>query len=174
MSEIKTEVMNSTIRKQILARAKRNLRKRDKLMTDVNVEENAEVTRDDKGYIVETDTLTFTTPEDSVKEDAKPGAKYDKPFTYRVVEDEEQAKALIAEKGEKWSLVELVNRKLKADARSNAYQTEVLTHKPLSSTVSVDEIKERLVKDFMRAGEGRITESMARAQVDAFLSQSNG
>ena len=141
-------------------------------MTDVNVEENAEPTRDSEGYRVESDTLTFKTPDDSVKQDAVKGAKYEKTFTFRVIENEEQAKAIMAKKD--LTLLDLLNRKLKADARSNSYQAEVLAHSPLTSTVSVDDIKERLVKDFMRAGEGRITESMARAQVEAILSQSNG
>ena len=143
-------------------------------MTDVNVEEGAtlEVTRDAQGYIVDSDSLTFTVPADTVKEDAKPGSKYEKPFSYRVVETEEQATAIMEEKG--LNLVDLINRKLKADARSNAYQSEVLAHKPLSSSVSVDEIKERLVRDFMRAGQGAITEAMARAQVESILSQKNG
>ena len=166
--------MNSTIRKQILARAKRNLRLRDRLhiMTDVNVEEYAEVTRDAEGYIVDSDVLSFTVPADTIKEDVKPGTKYDKTFSFRVVENDEQANKIMEEKG--LTLLDLINRKLKADARSNAYQSEVLAHKPLSSTVPVADIKERLVRDFMRAGEGRITEAMARAQVEAILSQSNG
>jgi Glu-tRNA(Gln) amidotransferase subunit E-like FAD-binding protein len=138
-------------------------------MTDVNVEENAEPTRDADGFIVDTDVLSFTVPKETVKEGATPGAKYDKSFTYRVCDSDELAHKIMEEKD--WSVQDLVNRKLKADARSNAYQSESIAHQPVKSTVPLSEIKERLVRDFMRSG---LSESVARAQVESVLAANNG
>lgn len=135
-------------------------------MTDVNQEEGAkpEVTRDEQGFIVRNDTLTFTVPKDTVKEGASAGAEIEKPFTYREVDSDELATKIITEKG--WNLQELVNRKLKADARSNAYQAELLQHKPVTTTRTSDEIKESMVRDALRLG---MTETDARNYVDSML-----
>lgn len=138
-------------------------------MTDVNVEEGAqvdavEVKRDEQGFIVREDSLTFTTPKDTVKEGAVAGAEIEKSFTYREVDSQELADKIITEK--KWDLLELVNRKLKSDARSNAYQAELLQHKPVTTTRSPEEIRESMVRDAIRLGFG---ESEARAYVDSML-----
>lgn len=135
-------------------------------MTDVNQEDGAkvEVTRDADGYIVGNDTLTFTVPKDTVKEGATAGAEIEKPFTFRQVDSEELATKIITEK--KWDLQELVNRKLKADARSNAYQAELLQHKPITTTRTPEEIAETMVRDAIRMG---FSESDARAYVDSML-----
>lgn len=133
-------------------------------MTDVNQEENATAERNDKGLLVKSDTLTFTVPKDTVKEGAIAGAEIEKPFSYTEVENEEQATSVISDK--KWNLVGLVNRKLKADARSSAYQAELLQHKPVTTTATPDEIKERMVRDAIRMG---LAESDARAYVDSML-----
>jgi hypothetical protein len=167
--------MNSQTRKSILAKVKRTLSYRDKvdrIMTDVNVDDNVdvlEVTRDKDGYILDTDTLKFTVPQDTIKEDAVPGSKYDKQFTFRVVETEEQAQAIMKEKD--LSLVDLINRKLKGDARSNAYQAETIAHTPVKLNVPASEVKERMIRDFMRLG---LQESVARAQVESILAANNG
>lgn len=135
-------------------------------MTDVNQEEGAspEVTRDADGFIVGNDTLTFTVPQDTVKEGAVAGAEIEKPFTFRIVDSDELAQKIVAEK--KWDLQELVNRKLKADARSNAYQAELLQHKPVTTTRTPDEIRESMVRDALRLGLG---ENEARAYVDSMI-----
>lgn len=64
----------------------------------------------------------------------------------------------------KLSLLEMVNDKLKANARSNAYQAALLPYRP--SEVSPEDIKERMVRDYIRLG---VPEAMARAQVEALL-----
>jgi hypothetical protein len=133
-------------------------------MTDVN-QENSTVERNEEGYIVGKDVLTFTVPKDTVKEGATAGAEIEKPFTFLQVDSDEQANEIIASK--KWNLQELVNRKLKADARSSAYQAELLQHKPVTTTATPDEIKERMVRDAIRMG---LAESDARAYVDSMLS----
>lgn len=135
-------------------------------MTDVNQEEGAvaEVVRDDDGFIVKTDTLTFTVPKDTVKDSAKAGDEIEKSFSFREADSDELANKVIADK--KWSLQELVNRKLKADARSNAYQAELLQHKPITTTRTPEEIAETMVRDAIRMG---FSESDARAYVDSML-----
>ena len=67
----------------------------------------------------------------------------------------------------KWNLVSLVNDNLKANARSNAYQAALLPYRP--SEVSPDEIKERMVRDFIRLG---VSEDTARKQVESLLAAS--
>jgi len=134
-------------------------------MTDVNQEEGAVVERDADGYIVGNDTLTFTVPKDTVKEGAVAGAEIEKAFSFRQVDSDDLANKIITEK--KWDLQELVNRKLKADARSNAYQAELLQHKPITTTRTPEEIAETMVRDAIRMG---FSESDARAYVDSMLS----
>lgn len=112
------------------------------------------------------DTLVFTVPKDAPSE-ADRGKEVPKEFSFRQIVSEADAYKVIAAK--EWNLVELVNRKLKGDARSNAYQSLTLQYKP--STVSPDEIRERAIRDLMRIG---IPEDMARAQVDAMLAAKNG
>lgn len=134
-------------------------------MTDVNQEEGAKVERDSDGLIVRSETLTFTVPKDTVKEGAVAGTEVEKPFNFREADSDELANKVIADK--KWSLQELVNRKLKADARSNAYQAELLQHKPITTTRTPEEIAETMVRDAIRMG---FSEADARAYVDSMLS----
>ena len=133
-------------------------------MTDVNQEEGATVTRDADGFILGNDTLTFTVPKDTVKDGAVAGTEIEKPFNFRQVDSDDLANKIITEK--KWDLQELVNRKLKADARSNAYQAELLQHKPITTTRTPEEIAETMVRDAIRMG---FSESDARAYVDSML-----
>lgn len=102
--------------------------------------------------------FTFAIPEGH----AQAGDKVEKSFEYRVCDTEEQALAVIGEK--KWNIVAMVNDVLKANARSNAYQAALLPYRP--SEVSPEEIKERMVRDFIRLG---LPEQMARTQVESLL-----
>lgn len=130
-------------------------------MTDV-----AEQTESAEVGTLHKDSLEFTVPQDAPSE-ADRGKKVEKEFSFRQITTEAEAYKVIATK--EWNLVELVNRKLKGDARSNAYQSLTLQYKP--STVSPEEIKERAIRDLMRIG---IPEEMAKAQVEAMLAAKNG
>lgn len=88
------------------------------------------------------------------------GEKLEKPFEYQVCETEAEAQSVIADK--KWNVTAMVNDQLKSNARSNAYQAALLPYRP--SEVSAEDIKERMVRDFIRLG---VPEAAARAQVDA-------
>lgn len=90
------------------------------------------------------------------------GQKVEKTFDYQLCESEEEATAVIADK--KWSIVGMVNDVLKANARSNAYQSALLPYRP--SEVSAEDIKERMIRDYIRLG---ISEDVARKQVEAIL-----
>ena len=90
------------------------------------------------------------------------GEKIEKTFEYQVCDNEAEANKVIADK--KWSVVALVNDNLKANARSNAYQAALLPYRP--SEVTPDEIKERMIRDYIRLG---IPEDTARKQVEALL-----
>lgn len=90
------------------------------------------------------------------------GEKIEKSFEYQVCDTESEAHSVITEK--KWSVVGMVNDNLKANARSNSYQTALLPYRP--SEVSPDDIKERMVRDYIRLG---VAEEIARKQVEALL-----
>lgn len=105
--------------------------------------------------------FTFKVPEGH----PEAGKVIEKAFEYPQVADDAEASAVIADK--KWSLVGMVNDVLKANARSNAYQAALLPYRP--SEVSPEDIKERMVRDYIRLG---ISEDVARAQVEALLKAS--
>ena len=88
--------------------------------------------------------------------------KIEKSFDYLLCDNESEAQKVVAEK--KWSLVGMVNDILKANARSNAYQAALLPYRP--SEVSPEDIKERMIRDYIRLG---IPEDTARKQVEALL-----
>lgn len=90
------------------------------------------------------------------------GTKVEKPFEYPVVTDDTEAASVIQSKG--WKLHSLVSDVLKANARSSAYQAALLPYRP--SEVAPEDIKERMVRDYIRLG---VSEAAARAQVDALL-----
>ena len=90
------------------------------------------------------------------------GTQVEKPFEYDKCSNESEALAVIADK--KWSVVNMVNDTLKANARSNAYQAALLPYRP--SEVSEEDIVERMVRDYIRLG---FAEDVARAQVAAML-----
>jgi hypothetical protein len=93
------------------------------------------------------------------------GEKIEKTFEYSEVTSIEEANAVIADK--KWNVVSMVNDNLKANARSNAYQAALLPYRP--SEVSAEDIKERMIRDYIRLG---IPEDTARKQVEALLAAS--
>lgn len=105
--------------------------------------------------------FSFKVPEDSPVVEER-GKKVEKAFEYKETENDAEAQAVMAEK--KWSLKDMVDEALKSNARSNAYQSALLPHKP--SEVSQDDIKERMIRDYIRLG---IAENIARAQVEAML-----
>lgn len=102
--------------------------------------------------------FTFAIPEGH----PQAGEKIEKSFEYQQVENDTEAQTVIAEK--KWSITGMVNDNLKANARSNAYQAALLPYRP--SEVSPEDIKERMVRDYIRLG---VAEDVARKQVEALL-----
>lgn len=105
--------------------------------------------------------FTFSVPDGH----PQAGEKVEKAFDYTVCDTVEEASKVAEEK--KWSLVVMVNDILKANARSNAYQAALLPYRP--SEVSPEDIKERMIRDYIRLG---ISEETARKQVEALLSAS--
>jgi len=93
------------------------------------------------------------------------GEKIEKAFEYQEVENDTEATKVMEEK--KFSLKDLVNDKVKQNARSNAYQAALLPYRP--SEVAPEDIKERMIRDYIRLG---IPEETARKQVDALLAAS--
>jgi hypothetical protein len=106
--------------------------------------------------------FTFSIPEGH----PEAGQKVEKTFDYQVCDNEQEAQKVLDEK--KWSIVSLVNDNLKTNARSNAYQTALLPYRP--SEVPAEDIKERMIRDYIRLG---IPEDTARKQVDALLAASS-
>ena len=106
--------------------------------------------------------FTFSIPEGH----PQAGEKLEKSFDYTVCDNETEATTIVADK--KWSVVGMVNDILKANARSNAYQAALLPYRP--SEVSQDDIKERMIRDYIRLG---VSEDSARKQVDALLAATN-
>lgn len=90
------------------------------------------------------------------------GEKVEKAFEYSVCETDSEATNILTER--KWSVKDMVNDVLKANARSNAYQAALLPYRP--SEVSPEEIRERMVRDYIRLG---LTEELARATVESVL-----
>ena len=102
--------------------------------------------------------FTFAIPEGH----PEAGTKVEKPFEYKVCETDAEAQTVLVEK--KWSFLDMLNDTLKANARSNAYQAALLPYRP--SEVSQEDIRERIIRDFIRAG---LSEDMARKQVESML-----
>lgn len=111
----------------------------------------------------------FTVPSDAVTPDGQPhpeaGKKLEKPYEYSQVETDDEANAILAKK--EMTLQDIVNERLKENAKSSAYQSTLLLYKP--SKVSEDDIVERMVRDYIRLG---ASEELARAQVKAVLAAS--
>ena len=107
----------------------------------------------------------FKVPENSQHQDA--GKQFSKEYDFTECSSVSEAEQVAADKG--WSLLEFVNDKLMSSARSASYQNALAVYKP--SEVSPDEIKARMVRDFIRLG---LNEDVAKAQVDSILSANNG
>lgn len=107
--------------------------------------------------------FSFVVPTAEENPHADAGKKMEKAFEYQECETDAEASTIIEQK--KWSVRGMVNDVLKANARSNAYQAALLPYRP--SEVSPEEIKERMVRDYIRLG---IPEDTARKQVEALLS----
>lgn len=88
------------------------------------------------------------------------GKKIEKAFEFDICENDAEASKVMTDK--KWSLLDMVNDSLKANARSNAYQSATIVYRP--SQVDPDDIRERMIRDYIRLG---IPEEAARAQVEA-------
>jgi hypothetical protein len=106
--------------------------------------------------------FTFSIPEGH----PQAGEKLEKSFEYQVCDNDTEANTVISDK--KWSVVGMVNDILKANARSNAYQAALLPYRP--SEVSQDDIKERMIRDYIRLG---VSEDAARKQVESMLAATN-
>ena|SRR5215471_3702001 len=107
-------------------------------------------------------SFKIPTPEPGQPERPDAGKKVEKAFEYQECETLDEAMAVIAEK--KWDVKDMVNETLKANARSNAYQAALLPYRP--SEVSQDDIKERIIRDYIRSG---FSEEVARAQVEGMF-----
>ena len=112
-----------------------------------------------------TGKFTMTVPTDSTHADA--GKKLEKEFEYQQAESVEEAAKVAETKGR--SLLQFVNDALKQNAKASTYQNALAVYKP--SEVSPDEIKARMVRDFIRLG---LSEDVAKAQVESVLSANNG
>ncbi len=98
--------------------------------------------------------FTFSVPEGH----PEAGTKVEKSFEYQHCDNDAEAQETITSK--KWSIVGMVNDTLKANARSNAYQTALLPYRP--SEVPEEDIVERMVRDYIRLG---FSEEIARKQI---------
>ncbi len=103
-------------------------------------------------------SFSFKVPEGH----AEAGKKVEKKFDYAECENDGEAIDVMSSK--KWVLVELVNDLLKQASRSNAYQNALAPYRP--SEVSPEDIRERMIRDFIRLG---VAENQARAQVESLL-----
>jgi hypothetical protein len=101
----------------------------------------------------------FTVPEGH----PEAGTEIKKTFEYKVCESESEALEVLQSKKDT-SIVTLVNDMLKSNARNAAYQAALLPYKP--SEVSPEDIKERMVRDYIRLG---VSEENARKQVESLL-----
>jgi hypothetical protein len=136
----------------------------DALYTDVKTL-GIETNREKRGREMRTDfgKFTFEVPSGH----PRAGEKITGSFEYKIVDNDTEANAVIAEK--KWSLVALVNDNLKQNARSNAYQSALLPFKP--TEVPQEDIVERMVRDYIRLG---ASEEVARRQVSGVLASIKG
>lgn len=121
---------------------------------------------DDRVSKNDKDTFTFKVPKDAVNADGTPhadvGKEVEKSFDFTTLETDEEVLEYLT--SEKTSVIKLVNDKIKANARSAAYQAALLVYKP--SKLSKDEIAERIIRDYIRMG---LSEEAARAQVAGMM-----
>src|SRR6478609_6345355 len=112
-------------------------------------------TTGDRAMKNEAAKFTITVPEGH----PEAGKKVEKAFEYQVCETEQEAQDTLKKKSTDaegkpldngWTLKDLVNDKIKSNARSNAYQNALLPYRP--SEVSEDVIRERAIRDLIRLG----------------------
>lgn len=116
------------------------------------------------------DELSFTVPPvDKIKPEQahRAGEKYKKEFSFAQVTSNDEAEKVC--KSKEWTLVDFVNDALKSAARSSAYQSEASLY--ARSEVSAEDIKERMVRDYIRLG---IPEDVARTTVNSMLAAVKG
>jgi len=116
-----------------------------------------------------TKTFSFTVPTKAVVPstgEAHPdaGKEMEKTYTFTPVTNMAEVDAVLKDK--EWTIEKLVNDALRSNARSNAYQSALLNYQ--KSDVSLEDIKERSIRDFIRMG---FTEEIARKQVESMLAQ---
>lgn len=98
----------------------------------------------------------FTIPENH----PEAGKEIEKGFDYQECETDDEAQTILTEK--KLSLKDLVNDKLRSNARSNSYQNTLAMYRP--SEVPPEQIAERAIRDLVRLG---LSEEQARAMVES-------
>lgn len=109
--------------------------------------------------------FSFKVPDDAVVKGSTgshpdAGKKIEQSFDYQECENETDAQEVCETKG--WTLLSFTNEALKANARSSAYQNALAVYKP--SEVSAEDIKARMVRDFIRLG---MTEEAAKNLVES-------
>lgn len=139
-------------------------------MTDVQ-ETGAEVVVE-KGSIdhlgvLKEDTFDYTVPSDSPVVEER-GKKYEgNPLTHREISTKEDAYEVIRIK--EWDIVDMVNKLLKGNGRSNAYQAKMAPHKPVET--DPEKMFETSVRGMIKQG---IPEAMARELLKNTLAQVKG
>lgn len=136
--------------------------------TTTETVERKKLTQEERLYLeslpTKSDSFTFKVP----KGHADTGKAVEKSFTFPVCVDNEDVLAKVMEiKG--WSLVEMINDALKANARSNAYQLALAPYRPSQRTP--EQIREDIIRDFVRTG---IPEEAARRTVESMFAAANG
>ncbi len=107
----------------------------------------------------------FKVPKDIDNPDA--GKQFENEYDYTECESVDEAVKVAESEG--WSLLGFVNEALQARARGNSYQNALAKYRP--STVTPEQIKARMVRDFIKLG---LSEEVAKTQVDSILAANNG
>lgn len=120
--------------------------------------EVVEVELDKAGRQVREGKYSFKVPDGHPEQ----GNEIKKTFPYVKCTDDSQAVATLKER--KWKLRDIVNDKLKAGARSNAYQNALMPYRP--SEVSQADIRARMIRDLIRS---KVPEALAIKTIDMAL-----
>jgi len=144
-------------------------------MTDIQ-ETGSEVAAE-KGSIdhlgaVEQDTFDYKVPSDSPVESERGKEYKDNPFQFRQIAksaDGQDTDALEVIRIKGWDLTDMVNKLLKGNARSNAYQAKMAPHK--ASEVDPEKAFEQTVRNLVKQG---VPEAMAREVVKNTLLAAKG
>lgn len=95
------------------------------------------------------------------------GTEITKPFKFPETETDEEAREVMDKR--KLSVKKIVDKVLRANARSAAYQAAMLPYK--ASEVPKEDIAERMVRDYIRMGK---TEEWARRRVAEDMADETG